>query len=72
MPAPPGTDLVIESELKKIFRLAGIKDVWSKSKGQARQKFNLVAATMKALKQTTTFRLRDQQKSLVRQGSINK
>jgi hypothetical protein len=27
---------------------------------------------MKALKQTTTFRLRDQQKSLVRQGSINK
>ena len=72
MPAPPGTDLVIEKELKKIFRLAGIKDVWSKSKGQARQKFNLVAATMKALKQTTTFRLRDQQKSLVRQGSINK
>ncbi len=72
MPAPPGTGLVIENELKKIFRLAGIKDVWSKSKGQARQKFNLVAATMKALKQTTTFRIRDQQKSLVREGSISK
>jgi|TARA_Y100000034_G_scaffold7487_1_gene8247 small subunit ribosomal protein S5 len=72
MSAPPGTGLVVENELKKIFRLAGIKDVWSKSKGQARQKFNLVAATMKALKQTTTFRIRDQQKSLVREGAISK
>lgn len=72
IPAPPGTGLVIENELKKIFRLAGIENVWSKSKGQTRQKINLINATMKALKQTTTFRLRDQQKSLVRLGSINK
>lgn len=70
MPAPPGTGLVIEDELKKIFRLAGIQDVWSKSKGQARQKINLVNATMQALNQTTELRIREAQKPLVRYGSI--
>ncbi len=72
MPAPPGTGLVIENELKKIFRLAGIENVWSKSKGQTRQKINLINATIKALKQTATVRLKDQQKAVVRYGSINK
>jgi small subunit ribosomal protein S5 len=72
MPAPPGTGLVIENELKKLFRLAGIENVWSKSKGQTRQKINLINATIKALKQTATVRLKDQQKAVVRYGSINK
>ncbi|MBT3582867.1 30S ribosomal protein S5 [Candidatus Woesearchaeota archaeon] len=57
MPAPKGTGLVIDSEIKKIFRLAGIKDVWCKTKGQSRQKANLVSATMKALKQGTRQRV---------------
>ncbi|MBT7062962.1 30S ribosomal protein S5 [Candidatus Woesearchaeota archaeon] len=57
MPAPKGTGLVIDNEIKKIFRLAGIKDVWCKTKGQSRQKANLVSATMKALKQGTRQRV---------------
>ena len=70
MPAPPGTGLVIEDELKKIFKLAGIQDVWSKSKGQTRQKINLVNATMQALGQTTRLKIREVQKPLVKYGSI--
>jgi len=70
MPAPPGTGLVIENELKKIFKLAGIQDVWSKSKGQTRQKINLVNATMQALGQTTELKIKEVQKSLVKYGSI--
>ena len=70
MPAPPGTGLVIENELKKLFKLAGILDVWSKPKGQARQKINLVNATMQALSKTTELKIREAQKPLVRYGSI--
>ena len=70
MPAPPGTGLVVEDELKKIFKLAGIQDVWSKSKGQTRQKINLVNATMQALGQTTRLKIREVQKPLVKYGSI--
>ena len=50
MPAPKGTGLVIDDECKKILRLAGIKDVYSKTFGQTRTKFNLAKATMNALK----------------------
>jgi small subunit ribosomal protein S5 len=53
MPAPKGTGLVIDDEIKKIFRLAGIKDVWCKTRGQSRQKLNFISACMKALKQGT-------------------
>ena len=70
MPAPPGTGLAIENELKKVFRLAGIRDIWSKSSGQTRQKINLVNATISALQKTTSIKLREAQKSLVRYGSI--
>lgn len=65
IPAPPGTGLVIENEIKKIFTLAGIKDVWSKATGQTRQKINLVNATMQALVRTTTTKIREEQKPLV-------
>lgn len=57
MPAPKGTGLVIDDEIKKIFRLAGIKDVWCKTKGQSRQKLNFISACMKALKQGTRQRV---------------
>jgi small subunit ribosomal protein S5 len=56
-PAPKGTGLVIDDELKKIFRLAGIKDVWCKTRGQSCQKINFVSATMKAIKQGTRQRV---------------
>ena len=50
MPAPKGKGLCIEPECGKILKLAGIKDVWSKSRGQTRNKLNMLMACLSALK----------------------
>ncbi len=50
IPAPRGTGLVVENDLKKVLALAGIKDVWSKTFGQTGSRENLVEACIKALK----------------------
>lgn len=52
IPAPQGTGLVCANELKKIFKLAGIKDIYSKTSGRVRTTFNLVKACMDALEKT--------------------
>lgn len=49
MPAPEGTGLVASDELKKILKLAGIKDIYSKTFGQKRSTLNLAKACMDAL-----------------------
>jgi small subunit ribosomal protein S5 len=51
-PAPQGTGLVIGDECKKILKLAGIKDVYSKTFGQTRTTINLAQACIEALKKT--------------------
>ena len=48
-PAPQGTGLVIGDECKKILRLVGIKDIYSKVFGQTRTTINLAKACMDAL-----------------------
>jgi small subunit ribosomal protein S5 len=53
-PAPQGTGLVIGDECKKILKLAGIKDVYSKTFGQTRTTINLAIACIEALKKTNT------------------
>ena len=55
IPAPKGTGLVIDSECKKILKLAGIKDIYSKSFGQTKTKFNLAKACMSALKKINKY-----------------
>jgi small subunit ribosomal protein S5 len=52
IPAPQGTGLVIGDECKKILKLAGIKDVYSKTFGQTRSTINLAKACIEALKKT--------------------
>ena len=52
IPAPQGTGLVVGKELKKVLKLAGIKDVYSKTLGSGRTTFNLVKACMDALRKT--------------------
>ena len=52
IPAPQGTGLVAGNEIKKILRLAGIKDIYSRTTGQKRTTFNLVKACFYALKKT--------------------
>jgi small subunit ribosomal protein S5 len=49
-PAPQGTGLVIGNECKKILKLAGIKDIYSKVFGQKRTTINLAKACIDALK----------------------
>jgi len=52
IPAPQGTGLVVANELKKILKLAGIKDVYSKNSGRLRTTFNLIKACVDALEKT--------------------
>jgi small subunit ribosomal protein S5 len=56
IPAPRGTGLVIGNECKKILRLAGIKDVYSKTFGQTRTTFNTAKACLDALIKLNDFK----------------
>ncbi len=51
-PAPRGTGLVAGDAAKVVLRLAGVRDVWSFTKGETRTTINFVKATFNALKQT--------------------
>jgi len=50
IPASKGTGLCIEPECAKILKLAGIKDIWSKTQGHTKTKLNLIYACTEALK----------------------
>jgi small subunit ribosomal protein S5 len=52
IPAAPGTGLVVGDQLKKVLRLAGIEDIYSKTFGRKRTSFNFVKACVEALKKT--------------------
>jgi small subunit ribosomal protein S5 len=72
MPAPKGTGLCVEKECAKILDLAGIKDVWSKTQGQTKNKINLVKACEMALKQliVTKVRVQDRETLSIQEGKI--
>lgn len=57
MPAPKGKGLCTEKECAKILRIAGIKDVWSKSYGQTKTKVNFIKALLGALHQLSSVRI---------------
>jgi small subunit ribosomal protein S5 len=50
IPAPKGTGVVAGKTAKKVLELAGIKDVWSNSRGHTRTVFNFAVGTFEALK----------------------
>jgi len=50
IPAPKGIGLCISDEAKKIMRLAGIKDIWSKCLGESRTRVNYALAIYDAFK----------------------
>ena len=60
LPAPKGKGLCIEKECAKILKLAGIKDVWSKSLGQTKTKINFLKACIKALKQLSETKIKSE------------
>ena len=57
MPAPKGKGLIIEPEIGKILKHAGIKDVWSKTQGQTKTKINLIYACVDALRNLTSTKI---------------
>jgi len=57
MPAPKGTGLCSDKEIAKILKLAGVKDVWTKTQGQTKNKINHVYAAEKALKELCTTKI---------------
>lgn len=52
IPAPQGTGLVVANELKKLLKLAGIKDIYSRTSGSRRTTFNMAKACIDALNKT--------------------
>jgi len=56
LPAPGGVGLSIGDVGKTILRLAGIEDIWSRTKGQTQTTINFAKATFDALKQLTKIK----------------
>lgn len=55
-PAPRGTGLVAGDEIKKILRLAGVKDAYTRAEGHTKTTFNVARACIDALNKTTKMR----------------
>ncbi len=71
IPAPKGTGLCVEKECAKILGLAGIRDVWSKTKGQTKTKINLIEACVEALNQLVKTKINVSSESLpIVEGSV--
>ncbi|HEX32861.1 MAG TPA: 30S ribosomal protein S5 [Candidatus Aenigmarchaeota archaeon] len=72
MPAPKGIGLCINNECKKIMKLAGIKDIWSRSFGKTRTRINLVKACFDALKKLSKIKIRQDyySKAGIKEGSL--
>jgi len=52
MPGPKGLGIVAGKVAKKVLELAGVKDVWTFTRGQTKTTINFAKATFEALKQT--------------------
>src|SRR3989344_1730972 len=59
IPAPKGTGLCIEEECKKILKIAGINDIYSKSKN-SKTKLNIVKACFNALKKLSKMKVSEE------------
>ncbi len=59
LPAPKGVGLVASDVAKTVLRLAGVKDVWTRSYGETRTTHNMAKAVYNALKQTYKFKSPD-------------
>jgi small subunit ribosomal protein S5 len=74
MPAPKGKGLCIEKECAKVLALAGVRDVWSKSFGQTKDKINMIKALEDAMRKLSTMKTasRDIEHLAILEGSVRK
>ncbi len=56
LPAPKGAGLKVHPAAKIILELAGVKDIWSITRGHAKTTINLVKATMNALRRLSNVK----------------
>jgi small subunit ribosomal protein S5 len=57
LPAPRGIGLCIADEGKKMMRLAGIQDIWTKTEGQSQTRYNYVWAIYDAFKSLNRIKI---------------
>ena len=58
LPAPKGIGLCVADEVKKIMTLAGISDIWCKSRGNTKMRINFVEAVFSALKKLNIYKIK--------------
>jgi small subunit ribosomal protein S5 len=58
LPAPKGIGLCVANEIKKIMTLAGISDIWCRSRGNTKMRINFVMAVFNALKKLNVYKLK--------------
>lgn len=61
IPAPKGIGLCCSAEMKKVMRLAGITDIWVKTRGHSQTRYNFAKAVFGALKKVNTLRMTEEQ-----------
>ncbi|MBR9682335.1 MAG: 30S ribosomal protein S5 [Candidatus Aenigmarchaeota archaeon] len=61
MPAPKGIGLCCSAEMKKVMRLAGITDIWVKTRGHSQTRYNFAKAVFNAIKKVNTIRMTETQ-----------
>lgn len=65
IPSPKGIGLCASEEVKKVLKLAGIKDVWVNTRGKTRTRENLIKATYNALKNLNKMKITDKQREKI-------
>jgi len=56
LPAPKGTGVVASEVVREVFDFAGVKDVWTQSFGETRNRVNMAYAALDALRQVLKFK----------------
>jgi len=62
LPAPNGLGLAVSDAIKPVFEIAGITDVWSKTRGSTDTKLNFVKATIDALQNLSKLKASNKMK----------
>ena len=57
IPAPKGVGLCVNNEAKKVMRLAGVNDIWSKCFGESKTRNNYALALVDAFRKMNRMRL---------------
>lgn len=66
IPAPKGIGLAAGDISKNLLKLAGIRDVWSRTEGNTKTTVNTAKATYDALKKTSLMKITERQRKEVR------